>query len=82
MSQYLKNAVDLLGEIEQDFTVPKNIRDRIKTAMNMLEEKEEGIAVRADKALEELDFISDDSNLPAYTRTQIWQVVSLLESNE
>lgn len=82
MSQTIINAIDLLGEIEQDSTVPKNIRIRVKSAMDVLGEKDSNAAVKADKAIEELDIISEDSNMPMYTRTQIYQVVSLLESSE
>ena len=31
-----------------------------------------------DKALQELDEISDDPNIPSFTRTQIWNIVSIL----
>lgn len=82
MSQTVQDVIDLLGQIESDATVPKNIRTRIKNAMNILEEKGKASAVKSDKAIEELDFISDDLNLPAYTRTQIWHIVSLLESSK
>lgn len=82
MSQAIQDVIDLLGQIENDVTVPKNIRLRIKNAMNVLEEKGKTSAVKADRAIEELDFISDDSNLPTYTRTQIWHIVSLLESSK
>jgi transcriptional regulator NrdR family protein len=40
--------------------------------------KEIGEAVM--KHLHELDEIADDTNLQAYTRTQIWNVVSILET--
>lgn len=82
MSQTIQDVVELLNQIESDVTVPKNIRIRIKNAVNVLEGQGKTSAVKADKAIEELDFISDDSNLPTYTRTQIWHIVSLLESSK
>ena len=82
MSQAIQDVIDLLGQIESDVTVPKNIRLRIKNAMNVLGENGKTSAVKSDKAIEELDFISDDSNLPTYTRTQIWHIVSLLEGSK
>lgn len=83
MPEAIRDVVDLLSQIETDSSVPKNIRIRIKNAMNLLEEEDKKVlAVKADKAIEELDSIADDYNLPTYTRTQIWHIVSLLESSK
>jgi uncharacterized protein (UPF0147 family) len=68
-----------LAQIEQDLTVPKNIRFKIKAAINALQQ-EIALDLRINKALQELDDLSDNPNIPIYTRTQIWNVVSLLES--
>ena len=37
------------------------------------------ISIKISKALNDLDEIADDVNLQPYTRTQIWNVVSILE---
>ena len=75
-------VVALLNQIEDDFTVPKNIRSKIKIMIKFLNEEECDLALKIDKSLQELDEISDDPNVPSYTRTQIWSVVSLLESDK
>ncbi|MDP2909326.1 MAG: UPF0147 family protein [Nanoarchaeota archaeon] len=82
MSEAITDVVELLGQIENDSSVPKNIRLKIRNAINVLEEEGKTTAVKANKAVEELDFVSNDSNLPVYTRTQIWHIVSLLESGK
>ena len=83
MSEAIQDVVDLLGQIENDFSVPKNIRIRVRNAIDVLEEKEgKSSSVKADKAIEELGSVTDDSNLPSYTRTQIWHILSLLEANK
>lgn len=83
MPEVMQDVVDLLGQIENDFSVPKNIRIRVRNAIDILEEKDgKASAVKADKAIEELDAVTDDYNLPAYTRTQIWHILSLLESGK
>lgn len=79
--QEIQNILALLLQIEEDHSIPKNIRLRIKTAIDMLS-KDGAPAVNASKALEELEAASDETNLPTYTRTQIWQVVSLLEGGK
>jgi len=77
----ITEAVDLLTQIEKDHTVPKNIRVRIREAISILQNEEE-ISIRLDRSLQHLDGLSDDPNVPSYTRAQIWNIVSLLESNE
>ena len=76
----LKEIVDLLSQIEKDYTVPKNVRLKVKNAYTFLGECDKSIPVRVDKSLQELDDVSDDPNVPSYIRTQIWNVVSMLES--
>ena len=71
--------IEVLTQIEADFAVPKNIRTKIKNAIVALKEEELTMAVKIDKSLQELDSLDEDPNIPAYTRTQIWNVVSLLE---
>jgi len=79
--QEIQNIIALLYQIEEDHSIPKNIRFRIKTAIDMLSDNG-APAVKTSKALEELEAASDETNLPTYTRTQIWQVVSLLEGSK
>lgn len=68
----------LLDEINEDRTVPRNIRNLVQEAKNNLNGKQE-LAVRINSAISILDEVSNDSNIPTYTRTQIWNIVSMLE---
>jgi len=69
-----------LSVIEQDMAIPKNIRQRIKNAMNFLGGGGEGnVQLQIGKSIEELGDVADDPNIPAYTKMQIWSVVSQLE---
>lgn len=76
----IRDVIDVLSAIEKDFSVPKNVRIRIKNAYSALEKNTKSIEVRIDQSLQELDDISDDPNIPVYARTQIWNVVCMLES--
>ena len=69
-----------LSQIEEDQSVPKNIRTRIKNAVSFLKQNDVSMEIKKDKALQELDNLDDDPNIPVYTRTQIWNIVGLLES--
>ena len=67
-----------LEELQKDSTVPKNVKIRIQNTMDILNGKTD-LSIRINKALNELDEIADDTNIQSYTRTQIWNIVSLLE---
>ena len=71
-------VVNSLNEIKEDATVPRNVRTKIEYIVNTLKEDAE-LSIKVNKALSELDKIANDVNLQAYTRTQIWNVMSMLE---
>ena len=76
----IKQALGVLNEVSNDNTTPRNIRRAAKTAMDSLQAPANSIGVRASNAISILDEISQDPNMPAYTRTRLWQVASLLEA--
>lgn len=76
----LKNLIDYLHELEEDNTVPKNIRTKITSVIEILKNPEEETSIKVNKALDEFEEISNDTNIQSYTRTQMWNVVSILES--
>ncbi len=71
-------TIEQLQELEEDTNIPKNIQTKIKSITNILKGDTE-LSIKVNKALNELDEISNDPNLEAYTRTQIWNIVSILE---
>jgi uncharacterized protein (UPF0147 family) len=76
----LAEAISMLSEVCEDRTVPRNIRETCNTAVNILQDKRKELNVKVDSVRQLLDRVSEDPNIPMYTRTQIWNVVSLLES--
>lgn len=74
----LKQVFVLLDQIMNDRTVPKNIRAAAEQSKNVLGSKDSP-EVRISTAVNILDEIINDPNMPVYTRTQIWNVVSMLE---
>ena len=68
----------LLDEINEDRSVQKNIRNSIIEAKGHLNSNAD-MAIRVNSAVSILDEISNDPNIPIYTRTQIWNIVSMLE---
>ena len=69
---------ELLEQIINDRTVPKNIRaaaEQSKTVIDGATADE----LKVSAAVSTLDDIINDPNMPMYTRTQIWNIVSMLE---
>ena len=77
-NEEINSIIGTLTELEEDATVPKNVKLKIRGIINNLKEDIEP-PIKISKALSELDEIADDINLQAYTRTQIWNAVSALE---
>jgi uncharacterized protein len=78
-NEQLAESLDALKDLSEDNTVPKNIKLKINNIIKSLED-EKDLSIRVNRALNELDEISDNNNIQSYTRTQIWNVVSILES--
>lgn len=74
----IDSVIETLTELEEDTTVPRNVKLKIQDMIKNLKEDTEA-PIKISKALNELDEIADDINLQAYARTQIWNVVSALE---
>ena len=79
MSEDILVLVETLSQIEQDDSVPRNVKLKLKNAMLALQGPDPDNKIKASRALQELDDVSDDPNIPSYVRPQIWNVVSMLE---
>lgn len=75
----LDEILELMVQLQEDDYVPKNVKIRLTNACTSLRCSEKSISLRIDESLQELDEISEDSNIPTHTRTQIWNIVSRLE---
>jgi len=76
----LDRAMEILENILQDPSVPRNIKNACEQALERLRKEEEKLHIRIGAAINLLDELSQDPNLPFHTRTQIWEVASLLET--
>lgn len=77
--QKFNQAMAVLNRVAEDNTTPRNIRRTAKQASDMLLDESLSLGARAANAIDVLDQISQDPNMPMYTRTRIWNVISILE---
>lgn len=80
MEDKLKPVVDALNEMKDDSTVPKNVKAKVEKMLDILEKGEGDLNLKVNQCLNEFDGISEDANIQAFTRTQVWNVVALLEA--
>jgi uncharacterized protein (UPF0147 family) len=73
-----EEVIQALTALKEDEGVPKNVRIKIDSIMRDLSD-ETDLSMKVGKSLHNLDEISEDLNLPAFIRTQIWNVSSMLE---
>ncbi|MCH7902310.1 UPF0147 family protein [archaeon] len=69
-----------MESIMEDTSVPRNIRRTIEEAKEKLSVEEKELNVNITSAIYLMDDISNDINMPAHTRTEIWTIISELES--
>lgn len=74
----IQGIIEALDELIEESTIPKNVKVKILATKAALNEKRD-ISLRVNKALNELEELTDDINLDSYTRTQLWNISSMLE---
>ena len=75
----VKDIIASISELRDDTTVPKNVKEKVQAVIQTLNDESEDLSMRIDKVLQVLDDVAEDSNLQSYTRTQVWNIVSMLE---
>lgn len=79
MKMETENVITSMTELLNDNTIPKNVKQKLEIIIKSLQEKGD-LSLKVNKALSILEEISEDVNLQSYTRTQIWNLISILET--
>lgn len=77
-----EDIITLIQQVAEDKTVPRNIREKCLSSIEILKTHKDPVDIRINAVISNLDEVSNDPNIPMYTRTQIWNIVSLLESRQ
>jgi len=77
-----EDIIELIKQVSEDKTVPRNIREKCLESIDILKTEKDTIDIRINTVISYLDEISNDPNIPMYARTQVWNIVSLLESKQ
>ncbi len=76
MSNQYQEVIEALEFLKEDPMTIRKVKEKADLIINLLNLKSDS---NVDQALRELEDL-DSSEIPSYDRTQIWDVVSLLES--
>ncbi len=76
--EQVNQAIMVLKEITSDSTIPKSILLKVQNTIRFLESKEE-TPIKVSKALTEIEELTLDNNIEPITRTQLFNVSSILE---
>ena len=76
----LRQICEVLNQVIEDTSIPRNIRRAAEEAKNTLMNEKEDLGVRVSSAVYILEDISNDRNLPLHARTIIWNISSELET--
>lgn len=69
-----------LDMLQEDTSVPRNIRRGADDAKKFLLDEEAALDVRKSSAINILDDLANDPNIPLHGRTLIWNIMSQLET--
>jgi len=76
MDNNFQEVIARLEELREEFDSNKKLKEKINLVIHILNQDAELTIEKAISELEELNSMA----LPSYHRTQLWDVVSLLES--
>jgi uncharacterized protein (UPF0147 family) len=77
--QKIKEIIELMEMLMEDTSVPKNIRKVVQESRDCLKTQDE-VSTRVSSAVQSIVQISEDINMPMHARTQVWTILSALES--
>ncbi len=72
--------LEIMNELAEDTTIPRNIRKSITHTRETLEDKNREMDVRVASAIYELDEIVNDPNIPVHGRTIAYTIIGKLET--
>ena len=76
----LKQVIDVLDQLSEDTSVPRNIRRGAADSKTRLLKTSEPLDVRVAGAISIMDDLANDPNIPLHGRTLIWNIISQLET--
>lgn len=74
-----EEIIEIMDQMVEDTSIPRNIRKTITETKERLQTDEDP-TVKIGAVVYALEEIAEDINIPSHARTQIWTILSALES--
>jgi uncharacterized protein (UPF0147 family) len=75
----LNELIEMITELTEDSSVPRNVKDKLKSINSILTDESREKYISINEAKDILAEISEDQNLQTFSRTQLWNISSMLE---
>lgn len=76
---HVRNAKKILNQIARDANTPKNIRRAAREANRELGNEDLSLSVRSSNAIDKLQNIAEDPQIPRFARTAILEAIAELD---
>jgi uncharacterized protein len=77
----LLKSINLIESILKNYTIPKSIKNSMKEILVILKDEKIGeISVRVANAISLLENMTQNHHIQSHIRTNVWQIISTLES--
>ena len=80
MATKIENISSGLEILVEDSSMPRNIRRAAEEIKALLTNEGEALDVRKAQAINTLDDMANDPNIPLHGRTLVWNIMSQLET--
>jgi len=75
----LNELIEMITELSEDSSVPRNVKDKLKSINIILTDESREKNISLNEAKDILAELSEDQNLQTFSRTQLWNISSMLE---
>lgn len=76
----VEDVVSQIEEMKEEKELPKNIKTKLEEIISILKTDGQELSLKIDRALGELEELSDDVNIPSDVRMDLFNLSSLLEN--
>jgi hypothetical protein len=75
----LNELIEMINELTEDSSLPRNVKDKLKLISLILNDEGRDKNISINEAKDILAELSEDQNLQTFSRTQLWNISSILE---
>lgn len=75
----MEDIIAAIREVQEETSLPRAVRMKLDEIVSILDGPGDR-RLKVSKALNEIEELSDNSNLQSFVRAQLWNIASLLES--